>query len=167
MSQQLPSRPKTPSHHAPVYLMGLRLVIVAVLLFAALPTALVASSAPAVSLLPKVYERLRKTDIPARWKDDVETAAQGPRQETIIPLREGALYLGYLGSTVAFVLLAEDGTFRDVKYFAARSGGFSVSWNPGLVVTLTNHPGTGMFVSEPMLVTVKDDKLVIAPADPQ
>lgn len=64
-----------------------------------------------------------------------------------------------------FALLGEDGAFQDVQYFPAR-GGFSVSWYQGLVVTLHNHPGTDMFYHQPMLVAVKNHKLLIEPTEP-
>ena len=117
--------------------------------------------------LPNVYALLRQQpNLPADWKHDIESAASVQREETLLPLGEGALYVGHLGNVVALVLVGPAGQVQDMKFFAARAAGFSISRHQGLVLTIHNHPATSMFYHEPMLVTALNGKLVVNSTEP-
>lgn len=119
-------------------------------------------------LTPNLYEQLsRRTDIPSEDKKDIQYGLSNPddREEAIVPIDGRALYVVNAGWTVAIALIDQDGKFEDVRYFGAK-GGFSVDWYQGLIITIHDHPGTGMSYHDPERVTVVGNKLHLERTDP-
>jgi hypothetical protein len=79
--------------------------------------------------------------------------------------RHGHIFVCHTGWTV--IVFAMDRSLRvtDARSFHAKLG-FSIRWRDGdLVITLHEHPGTGMFVDTALRVRVEAARLVIARVD--